>query len=54
MRTVILRLSDPSGDGQLHGRAEVVGTGDENTFTNDETLLHLLHDACAGAAAGES
>jgi hypothetical protein len=48
VRTVILRLSEPSGDGQLHGRVEVVGTGDARTFTDDHALLSLLHDASAG------
>jgi hypothetical protein len=49
MRTVILRLSGPSGDGKLHGLAEVVGTGSSTTFSDDDTLLSLLH-----AASGSS
>jgi hypothetical protein len=47
MRTVILRLSGPSGDGQLHGLAEVVGTGSSVTFADDHALLSLLRDAAA-------
>jgi hypothetical protein len=45
MRTVILRLSGPSGDGQLHGLAEVVGSGGATPFKDDDDLLSLLHDA---------
>ena len=45
MRTVILRLSGPSGDGQLHGLAEIVGSGTSTAFTDDHDLLTLLHDA---------
>jgi hypothetical protein len=51
VRTVILRLSEPCGDGQLHGRVEVVGTGDASTFTDDRALLSLLH-AATGVDAG--
>jgi hypothetical protein len=49
VRTVILRLSGPSGDGKLHGLAEVVGTGSSTTFTDDDTLLSLLHAATEGS-----
>jgi hypothetical protein len=44
MRTVIVRLSDPSGDGQLHGLVEVVGEPDPRPFTDDGHLLELLRD----------
>ncbi len=47
MRTVIVRLSPPSGDGQLHGRVEIVG-GDSGIFTNDRELLATLHRASDG------
>jgi hypothetical protein len=45
MRTVIVRLSAPSGDGKLHGLVEVVGTSGSAAFTDDDELLALLHDA---------
>jgi hypothetical protein len=48
MRTVIVRLSPPSGDGRLHGLVEVVGTGDSVPFTDDGDLLVLLHEASNG------
>jgi hypothetical protein len=49
VRTVIVRLSPPSGDGQLHGRVEIVG-GDSAIFTDDEELLAQLHRASHGDA----
>jgi hypothetical protein len=52
VRTVILRLSGPSGDGELHGLAEVVGTGSSVTFADDHALLSLLR-AAAAAPAGQ-
>jgi hypothetical protein len=52
MRTVIVRLSGPSGDGQLHGLAEVVGSGSSVAFADDHALLSLLHDAAATVDAG--
>jgi hypothetical protein len=54
MRTVILRLNGPSGDGKLHGLAEVVGTGSSRAFTDDATLLSLLHAACGSAPGSEA
>lgn len=45
MRTVVVRLSPPSGDGLLHGLVEVVGTGDSVPFVDDGDLLVLLHEA---------
>ena len=50
MRTVIVRLSPPSGDGKLHGRLEVVG-GESTTFTDDADLLEQLHQANARSEA---
>lgn len=44
MRTVIVRLNGPSGDGRLHGLVEVVGTGASVAFTDDEQLLEVLHE----------
>lgn len=41
VRTVIVRLSPPSGDGRLHGLVEVVG-GEAVAFTDDD-LLAALH-----------
>ena len=46
MRTVIVRLSPPSGDGKLHGLVEVVG-GESTPFTDDAELLDQLHKANA-------
>jgi hypothetical protein len=45
MQTVIVRLSPPSGDGQLHGIVEIVGAGQSAPFTDDAALLDHLHDA---------
>jgi hypothetical protein len=45
MRTVIVRLSAPSGDGKLHGLVEVVGTNTSMAFANDDQLLAMLHSA---------
>ncbi len=45
MQTVIVRLSPPSGDGQLHGLVEVVGTGESVPFADDTDLLGHLHRA---------
>jgi hypothetical protein len=50
VRTVIVRLSPPSGDGKLHGLLEVVG-GDSTTFTDDAELLDQLHQANARSEA---
>ena len=50
MRTVIVRLSPPSGDGKLHGLLEVVG-GESSTFTDDAELLDQLHKANARSEA---
>jgi hypothetical protein len=46
VRTVIVRLSPPSGDGKLHGLLEVVG-GESMAFTDDAELLDQLHEANA-------
>jgi hypothetical protein len=55
MRTVIVRLSGPTGDGELHGLAEVVGTGTSVTFADDRALLSLLRAAAADSlGAGEA
>ena len=53
MRTVILRLSDVTDDGQLHGVAEVVGSETSRVFTDDASLLCLLHDANRAEDADE-
>lgn len=54
MQTVIVRLSDPSGDGKLHGLVEIVGTSRSEAFTDDQELLGLLHDAIGRPAARET
>ena len=53
MRTVIVRLSSPSGDGKLHGRVEVVG-GDSAVFADDAELLDHLHRAIAPSDTSRS
>lgn len=48
MHTVILRLASDASDGQLHGVLEIVGSEVATTFTDDATLLALLHEVIVG------
>jgi hypothetical protein len=44
VRTVIVRLSEPSGDGELHGLVEFLGRDRPAPFVDDAGLLRLLHE----------
>lgn len=48
MKTVIVRLSGPRDDGQLHGSVELVGTRTSVPFRDDGQLLALLREADQG------
>ena len=50
MRTVIVRLTGPAGDGRLHGIAEVVGVDEAVPFSDEASLLALLHRVEGGRA----
>jgi hypothetical protein len=50
VRTVIVRLSEPSGDGRLHGLVEAIGDAHPRPFPDEHTLLRLLKSVAEDTA----